>query len=316
MNNVANTKKVTNVQQITPASRGSLWREIYKNRTLYLFISPFYLLFLIFGLFPIVFSLYLSFHKWGGLGAMEFVGLKQFTYLLTDMVFWQSVGNTFAIWFLSAIPMLFGALVIAFLLNTPLLKFKGFYRTAFFVTNVTSIVAVTIIFKSIFGDSYGLLNYVLTTIGLDPVEWLKSEFLIKVVIASMVVWRWTGYNAIIYLAGLQGIPNTLYEAAKMDGANLVQMFFHITIPLLRPIILFTVLMTTIGSMQLFTEPQVLLGNSGGVGGSGLTITLYMYKQAFGESQYGYASVVSWALFVIIALFSLLNWKIVQKTGAK
>jgi cellobiose transport system permease protein len=316
MNNVANTKKVTNVQQITPASKGSLWREIYKNRTLYLFISPFYLLFLIFGLFPIVFSLYLSFHKWGGLGAMEFVGLKQFTYLLTDMVFWQSVGNTFAIWFLSAIPMLFGALVIAFLLNTPLLKFKGFYRTAFFVTNVTSIVAVTIIFKSIFGDSYGLLNYVLTTIGLDPVEWLKSEFLIKVVIASMVVWRWTGYNAIIYLAGLQGIPNTLYEAAKMDGANLVQMFFHITIPLLRPIILFTVLMTTIGSMQLFTEPQVLLGNSGGVGGSGLTITLYMYKQAFGESQYGYASVVSWALFVIIALFSLLNWKIVQKTGAK
>ncbi|MBO1513399.1 carbohydrate ABC transporter permease [Metabacillus bambusae] len=316
MNNVANTKKVTSVQQITPASRGSLLHEIYKNRTLYLFISPFYLLFLIFGLFPIVFSLYLSFHKWGGLGAMEFVGLKQFTYLLTDTVFWQSVGNTFAIWFLSAIPMLFGALVIAFLLNTPFLKFKGFYRTAFFVTNVTSIVAVTIIFKSIFGDSYGLLNYVLTTIGLDPVEWLKSEFLIKVVIASMVVWRWTGYNAIIYLAGLQGIPNTLYEAAKMDGANLVQMFFHITIPLLRPIILFTVLMTTIGSMQLFTEPQVLLGNSGGVGGSGLTITLYMYKQAFGESQYGYASVVSWALFVIIALFSLLNWKIVQKTGAK
>lgn len=316
MNNVANTKKVTSVQPITPASRGSLWREIYKNRTLYLFISPFYLLFLIFGLFPIVFSLYLSFHKWGGLGAMEFVGLKQFTYLLTDTVFWQSVGNTFAIWFLSAIPMLFGALVIAFLLNTPLLKFKGFYRTAFFVTNVTSIVAVTIIFKSIFGDSYGLLNYVLTTIGLEPLEWLSSEFLIKIVIASMVVWRWTGYNAIIYLAGLQGIPNTLYEAAKMDGANLVQMFFHITIPLLRPIILFTVLMTTIGSMQLFTEPQVLLGNSGGVGGSGLTITLYMYKQAFGESQYGYASVVSWALFVIIALFSLLNWKIVQKTGAK
>ncbi|WP_197089677.1 carbohydrate ABC transporter permease [Bacillus sp. SA1-12] len=301
---------------MTPSQKGSLWREIYKNRTLYLFISPFYLLFLIFGLFPILFSLYLSFHKWGGLGEMEFVGFKQFTYLLTDTVFWQSVGNTFAIWFLSTVPMLFGALVIAFLLNTPFLKFKGFYRTSFFVTNVTSIVAVTIIFKSIFGDNYGLLNYVLTTIGLEPLEWLSSEFLIKIVIASMVVWRWTGYNAIIYLAGLQGIPNSLYEAAKMDGANLMQMFFHITIPLLRPIILFTVLMTTIGSMQLFTEPQVLLGNSGGVGGAGLTITLYMYNQAFGDSQYGYAAVVSWALFVIIALFSLLNWKIVQKTGAK
>ncbi|WP_045516444.1 carbohydrate ABC transporter permease [Neobacillus niacini] len=299
-----------------PVGKGSLWRKVYKNRALYLFISPFYILFLIFGLFPIFFSLYLSFHKWSGLGKMEFVGLKQFTYLLTDTTFWQSVGNTFAIWFLSTIPMLFGALVIAFLLNTPLLKFKGFYRTAFFVTNVTSIVAVTIIFKSIFGNHFGLLNYVFTMIGLNPVEWLNSGILIKVVIASMVIWRWTGYNAIIYLAGLQSIPNTLYEAAKIDGANLVQMFFHITIPLLRPIILFTVLMTTIGSMQLFTEPQVLLGNSGGVGGAGVTITMYMYKQAFVDNQYGYASAVSWVLFGIIALFSLLNWKIVQKTGAK
>lgn len=316
MNKVASPNKGTNVDRLNTADKRSLWKEIYKNRALYLFISPFYLLFLIFGLFPIFFSLYLAFHKWGGLGEMEFVGLKQFGYLLSDTIFWQSVGNTFVIWFFSTIPMLFGALIIAFLLNTPLLKFKGFYRTAFFVTNVTSIVAVTIIFKSIFGNNFGLLNYLLTTIGFEPVQWLNSGILIKLVIASMVIWRWTGYNAIIYLAGLQSIPNTLYEAARMDGANLVQMFFHITIPLLRPIILFTVLMTTIGSMQLFTEPQVLLGNSGGVGGAGSTITLYMYKQAFVESQYGYASVVSWALFVIIALFSLLNWKIVQKTGSK
>jgi len=316
--NAANTKTVTNdIQPITqPDSKGKLWREIYKNRTLYLFISPFYILFIIFGLFPIFFSLYLSFHKWSGLGEMEFIGLKQFSYLLSDTIFWQSVGNTFAIWFLSTLPMLFGALVIAFLLNTPLLKFKGFYRTAFFVTNVTSIVAVTIIFKSIFGNNFGLLNYLLTTIGLEPVEWLNSSFLVKVVIASMIVWRWTGYNAIIYLAGLQSIPNDLYEAAKIDGANLVQMFFHITIPLLRPIILFTVVMTTIGSMQIFTEPQVLLGNTGGVGGAGNTITLYMYKQAFVDRQFGYAAVVSWALFVIIALFSFINWKVVQKTGSK
>ena len=304
------------INPVAASSQGSLWREIYKSRSLYLFISPFYILFIVFGLFPIIFSLYLSFQKWDGIGAMEFIGLRQFNYLLKDTVFWQAVGNTFIIWFISTLPMLFGALVIAFLLNASFVRFRGFYRSAFFITNVTSIVAVTIIFKSIFGNHYGLLNYILSIIGMEPVKWLESGFLIKVVIASMVVWRWTGYNAIIYLAGLQAIPNDLYEAAKIDGANTVQQFFHITIPLLRPIILFTVLMTTIGSMQLFTEPQVLLGNSGGVGGAGMTITLYMYKQGFIDNQFGYASVVSWALFIIIALFSLINWKIVEKTGAK
>lgn len=309
MNNLARAKKFASPNQ-------SIWREIYKKRALYLFISPFYILFLFFGLFPILFSLYLSFQNWGGLGEMEFVGLEQFKFLISDAVFWQSVGNTFIIWFLSTIPMLFFALIIAFLLNAPFVKYRGFYRTAYFLTNVTSIVAVAIIFKSIFGNSYGLLNYLLTTIGMDSIEWLNSEFLVKIVIASMIVWRWTGYNAIIYLAGLQSIPNTLYEAAKIDGANLMQQFFYITIPLLRPIILFTIMMTTIGSMQLFTEPQVLLGDSGGVGGSGLTITLYMYKQAFIENQFGYASVVSWALFVIIGLFSLINYLIVQKVGSR
>ncbi|MCR2822341.1 carbohydrate ABC transporter permease [Lederbergia panacisoli] len=308
--------KSNEVQIPLGSSKKSLWKEIYKNRILYLFISPFYILFLIFGLFPIVFSLYLSFQKWDGIGEMEFIGLRQFKYLMTDHIFWQAVSNTFIIWFISTLPMLGGALVIAFLLNAPFVKAKGFYRAAYFVTNVTSIVAVTIIFQSIFGNSYGLLNYILKTIGMEPVKWLDSGILIKVVIASMVVWRWTGYNAIIYLAGLQGIPTELYEAAKIDGANTTQQFFYITIPLLRPIILFTVLMTTIGSMQLFTEPQVLLGNSGGVGGAGLTITLYMYKQGFIDNQFGYASVVSWALFVIIGLFALLNWQIVDKAGSK
>ncbi|MBS4200415.1 sugar ABC transporter permease [Bacillus sp. FJAT-49732] len=302
--------------QVVLNTKRSLWKEIYKNRALYLFISPFYILFIVFGLFPIIFSLYLSFQKWDGIGQMEFVGLKQFKYLISDSMFWQAVGNTFIIWFISTIPMLCGALVIAFLLNAPFVRAKGFYRSAYFITNVTSIVAVTIIFKSIFGNQYGLLNYILTIIGLEPVKWLDSTFLVKVVIASMVVWRWTGYNAIIYLAGLQAIPTDLYEAAKIDGANTRQQFFYITIPLLRPVILFTILMTTIGSMQLFTEPQVLLGNTGGVGGAGMTITLYMYKQGFVDNQFGYAAVVSWALFVIIALFSLLNWKIFDKAGAR
>ncbi|WP_041824369.1 carbohydrate ABC transporter permease [Shouchella clausii] len=290
----------------------SLWAEIWKKRILYLFISPFFLLFAVFGIFPIFYSLYLSFHSWSGLGEKTFVGLSQFQYLLGDAEFWQAVGNTFAIWFLSSIPMLFFALVIAFLLNLPSLKGRSTYQTMFFITNVTSIVAVAIIFETIFSNQYGLMNYLLSLIGIAPLEWLNSGFLVKVVIASMVVWRFVGYNAIIYLAGLQNIPKTLYEAAIIDGANKTQIFFRITIPLLRPIILFTVIMTTIGSMQIFTEPQILLGNSGGVGGAGMTMTLYMYNEGFLNNQFGYASAVSWAMFIIIALFSLINWKLVQK----
>ncbi|MFB5663374.1 carbohydrate ABC transporter permease [Alteribacillus sp. HJP-4] len=298
--------------QKTAVNGPSLWSQIWKNRVLYLFISPFFILFFIFGLFPILFSFYLAFHSWSGLGEMEFIGLSQFQFLLTESAFWQAVGNTFAIWFLSSVPMLFIALVIAFMLNLPTLKFRGAYRTMFFITNVTSIVAVAIIFETIFSNQYGLLNYFLSFFGVENIEWLNSGFLTKVVIASMVVWRFAGYNAIIYLAGLQSIPKTLYEAAIIDGANKFQIFFRITIPLLRPIILFTVIMTTIGSMQIFTEPQVLLGNSGGVGGAGMTMTLYMYNEGFIQNQFGYASAVSWVMFIIIGIFSIINWKIVQK----
>ncbi|MCM2674585.1 sugar ABC transporter permease [Shouchella plakortidis] len=305
---IPNTKN----QSVEIMSKPSLWSEIWKNKILYLFISPFFILFLIFGLFPILFSLYLSFHSWSGLGEMTFVGLSQFQYLLTEPVFWKSVGNTFAIWFLSSVPMLFFALVIAFLLNLPNLRMRGSYRTMFFITNVTSIVAVAIIFETIFSNQYGLLNYVLSLVGISSLEWMNSSFLIKVVIASMVVWRFVGYNAIIYLAGLQSIPKSLYEAAVIDGANKMQIFFRITIPLLRPIILFTVIMTTIGSMQIFTEPEVLLGVSGGVGGAGMTMTLYMYNEGFINSNFGYASAVSWMMFLIIGIFSLINWKIVQR----
>nr|WP_312855453.1 sugar ABC transporter permease [Litoribacterium kuwaitense] len=285
---------------------------MWKNRALYLFISPFYILFLIFGLFPILYSVFLAFQSWNGLGAMEFVGLAQFQYMLTEPDFWQAVGNTFAIWFISTIPMLFFAMILAVVLNIPMLKFRGTYRTLFFVTNVTSIVAVAIIFQSIFNNEYGFLNYLMTLVGLEPLEWINHGVLVKFVLASMVIWRFTGYNAIIYLAGLQSIPQTLYEAAKIDGANATQTFFKVTIPLLKPVILFTLIMSTIGGMQLFTEPQVLLGDSGGVGASGMTLSLYMYAQAFVESQFGYAAAVSWALFLLIGGFSFINWKFVNR----
>lgn len=279
----------------------------------YLMISPFYILFIVFGLFPILFSLYLAFHSWDGLGPMEFVGLRNFRNLLTDDPdFWKSVGNTFVIWFFSTLPQLFLALVVAFLLNSAFVRFKDFYRAVYFLPNITSIVAVAIIFGSFFGSQFGLINGLLQVVGLPRIEWINDPFWVKVAVSLMVIWRWTGYNAIIYLAGLQSIPHDLYEAATIDGANRKQQFFSITLPLLKPIILFTVILSTIGGMQLFTEPLILVGNTGGATKGGLTLVLYLYNQAFGNQLFGYASAIAWMLFLIIGVFSFLNWKFVSR----
>lgn len=276
-------------------------------------ISPFYLLFLVFGLFPILFSIYLSFHAWDGLGEMKYVGLRNFRNLLAnDPDFWKSVGNTFVIWFLSTLPQLFLALVLAFLLNAAFMKFKDFFRAVFFLPNITSIVAVAIIFGSFFGTQFGLINSLFQALGLERIDWINDTFWVKVAISLMVIWRWTGYNAIIYLAGLQAVPGDLYEAATIDGASRTQQFFRITLPLLRPIILFTVILSTIGGMQLFTEPMILVGNTGGATKGGLTLVLYLYSQAFGNQLFGYASAIAWMLFLIIGVFSFLNWKFISK----
>ena len=222
--------------------RRKSWRSYWPQ---YVAVAPFYLLFLVFGLFPIVFSIVLSFTDWDGMGEIQFVGLAQYQYLLTDTRFWNAVGNTFIIWFLSTIPMLFLALVIAFLLHSNI-RFKGAYRVAYFIPNVTSMVAMTIVFGSVFSDSFGLVNSALTALGAEPVAWLSSDWGIKITISVMVIWRFTGYNAIIYLAGLQSIPTELYDAARVDGASSWRIFTSITIPLLRPVILFTVITSTIG----------------------------------------------------------------------
>lgn len=285
--------------------------EIWKHRKEYLAISPFFIVFAIFGLFPIAFSMFLSFQKWDGIGEMTFNGLNNYQFMLTDPEFWKAVGNTLLIWVYSTIPMLFFALIIAFLLNAAFVRFRTFFRIGYFLPNVTSLVAVAIVFGTLFSNNYGLLNYVLSLFGIPSVEWLNKTWGIQLAVSVMVIWRWVGYNAIIYLAGLQSIPTVLYEAAKIDGASGIQAFFKITIPNLRPIILFTVITSTIGGMQVFTEPQVLVGNDGGVSGGGLTIVLYLYREAFVHNYFGYGAAVGWGMFLLIALFSILNWRMVQ-----
>lgn len=186
------------------------------------------------------------------------------------------------------------------------------YQIAYFIPNVTSLVAIAIIFSSIFGNQFGLLNALLQGLGLDRIEWLNTPWGIRIAIATMVVWRWTGYNAIIYLAGLQAIPGDLYEAAKLDGGSSWNLFKDVTVPLLRPVILFTVITSTIGGLQIFTEPQVLVGNNGGPGNAGMTMVLYLYQQAFVQNQFGYGAAIGWGLFVVIIVFSIVNWRVLNR----
>jgi len=301
-----------------PRKRPGRLRRVLSFWPQYLAISPFYAIFLVFLLIPIIFSLYLAFTSWDGLGPIKFVGLQQFRFLVKDSTFWLALRNTLTIWVLATVPMLSMSLVIASLLNSTK-RFTTFYRVAYFIPSVTSIVAIALFFSAVFSENYGLANVVLHALHLPTVDWLSDSWPIKLVIAMLMTWQWTGYNAIIYLAGMQSIPTELYEAARVDGAGAIRSFFSITIPLLRPIILFTVVISTVTGLQSFTEPQVLFGstasvnpNSGGPGQAGLTLILYFYHQAFDNSDFGYGAAIAWAAFLVIVLFTAFNWRLVAR----
>jgi cellobiose transport system permease protein len=205
------------------------------------------------------------------------------------------------------------AILIALGLNSSI-RFKGFYRVAYFIPNVTSVVAASLVFGSIFSGEFGILNWLLGMIGVDPVQWLSNPWGIKIAISVMIIWRWVGYNAIIFLAGLQAIPDEVYEAAKVDGAGPFRMFFSITLPLLRPVLLFSVVMSAIGGLQIFTESQVLVGNRGGPDEAGLTMVLYFYNEAFINNDFGYGAAISWGIFLVVVVFAIINWRLIQRPG--
>lgn len=295
--------------RVTAAPR----RRRLKYLPQYLAISPFFVLFAVFGLYPVLYSLYLALQRWDGVGPMKFVGLGNFQFLVTDPVFWDSIGNTLVIWVLSTVPMTALALLIAVGLHSSI-RFKGAFRIAYFLPNVTSIVAMSLVFGSIFSSEFGILNWFLGLLGIDPVPWLTDPWAIRGAISIMIVWRWVGYNAIIFLAGLQALPSDVYEAARVDGAGPVRTFFRITLPLLRPVLLFSVVMSAISGLQIFTESQILLGNRGGPDEAGMTMVLYFYDNAFVNSDFGYGAAIAWGIFVVVVLFAILNWRLIQRPG--
>ena len=269
--------------------RPSVGRRMRKALPIYAALSPYFFLFLVFAAIPMVFTLLLAFTDWSGLGSANFVGLENFRYLISDHLFYKSLGNTLILWAMGTIPTLIIATIVALMLNKTM-RFSTTYRVIYLVPNITSMVAMGILFSSIFSSQFGLANAVRNLLGQENIAWLQSEWGIKIAISSLTVWSFVGYNALLILAGLQAIDKTQYEAAAIDGANGWQTFFHVTLPQLRAIVLFITLMSTIGSLQSFTEAQVLTSSqsagaasAGGVNNSGLTMVLYFYSVAFQET---------------------------------
>jgi ABC-type sugar transport system permease subunit len=281
---------------------------VVKARWPYLFVSPFYLFFLVFGLYPIAFSMYLSFTEWKGLGPVKFIGLKNYSLLLQDTVFWQSMLNGVILFFLYVPIMTLLALVLAVALNSKRVRGYKFFRTLIFMPYITNMVAAGFTFQILLNQKYGLLNFFFGLFHIPAVPWLESVWGARVSLCLLVTWAWLGYNMVIMLAGLQTIPRELSEAALIDGASPVQAFLFVTIPLMRPVILFSVILSTIGSFNLFAEGFTLFSSTRGHGPLNATITplIDIYEQAFGNFKFGYASAMSYLYFALIFALTLLQ----------
>jgi cellobiose transport system permease protein len=283
----------------------------------YLFISPFFILFFTFALFPLVYTFWLSFNNWDGMSPAKFVGLANYIRLLTvDQFFKLSITNTFVLGFMCLVPKLSLALLTAVAIHSARLKLKGFYQVAYFLPIITSPVAVAIVFLTIYGQQYGILNYFLTRLGFNPVQWLVVSSTIKPAIMILIVWHEVGWFMVIYMAGLQSIPQDLYDAASVDGAGSWASFWNITIPMLQNVILFTVVIDIIGELQIFGEPFILVGPIGGTNRAGLTMSMNLYATAFTNLRFGYSAAQAYIMFAIIAIISFLNIRIFGRPGLR
>jgi len=294
-------------------SRGIL-RQLWKNRVAYAFLAPFYIAFAVFGLFPIIAGFVISFFNWNGLDPMRFLGLRNYVRVLQDALFWKSLWNTAFIGLVAHVFILGGGLVVAYLLNLRMIRLRNTLKTIYFLPMVTSAVAAAIVFKALFGFHSGFINFVLHLFGVENIDWFGGTgAFVKVAVIVMFSWQWIGWNMVIYLAGMQAVNPDLYEAASIDGAGRARTFFFITVPILKPIIAFTIVQSIIGTMALFTEPFVLTGGlTGGTNSEGMTAMMYLLNKApQGNNLYGSASAVAYVMTVIIVLVSMLTMRLLR-----
>ncbi|MCH7231844.1 sugar ABC transporter permease [Glycomyces sp. L485] len=301
-----------------PRSRMSLRDRIHvfdAKGSPYLLVAPFFLLFAVFGLFPMIFTLYASMQDWSvRRPERSFIGLDNYSFLLFEYDrFGWSIFNTLGMFVIATIPQLIVALMVANALNKRL-RGQLMWRMLVLAPIVTSVMAVGIVFARIWGQEYGMVNGFLGLFGVDNINWHSGRLSSWVAIASMVDWRWMGYNALIYLAAMQVIPRNLYEAAALDGASASQQFWKITIPQLKPVIIFTVFISSVGGMMLFVEPMMFGSGqlSGGTAGQFQTTSMVLVDMLRTHGNYGLSSAAGWILFVVIGLVAGLNFLIINR----
>ena len=280
----------------------------------YVYITPFFVVFAIVGLYPLLYTAFVAVHKWHLIGGQgPFVGLANFSDVIAQPRFWQAVRNTFSIFLLSSVPQVVAAILIAYVLDANL-RAKTFWRMGVLVPFIVAPVAVSLIFAKIFADQSGLVNNLLMGAGLPAIGWHSDALASHVAIATMVNFRWTGYNALIFLAAMQAIPREIYEAAIIDGTGRMRRFLHVTVPMLRPTIIFVVITSTIGGLQIFDEPRLFdTGGQGGASRQWMTMTMYLYELGWGpQISFGRASAVAWLLFLIIVAIGILNFLITKR----
>ncbi|HYG77511.1 MAG TPA: sugar ABC transporter permease [Planctomycetota bacterium] len=298
------------VADIAPQKSYAAWRK-QQRLAPYLFVSPFVILFTVFGIYPILKSLYLAFHCTNGPRSVVFMGLDNFLFLISDPDFRTALKNTATFAFFSVFLQLPLALGLAMLLNSTWLRGRNVFRFIFFAPNLVGQVFVGFLGLVIFAPRYGLfprfLNFVA---GVDPgIKWLGDESYIMPTLVLLSLWMYVGYNSIYFLAALQSVDNELHEAAAVDGASPWQQFWHVTVPAIKPVILIVVIMSTIGSFQLFELPFTLLEGTGGPNKAGLTLVMYLYQSGFEVGNLGYASTIGWTLTLILMALSLVQRRV-------
>lgn len=296
-------------------ANGTFLEKLSRQKTSYLFIAVPALLFFVFQLAPVFISFFWSFTSYDVIHAPKFVGIDNYKNILFhDPLFWKAMSNT-VLYVIGVVP---SGIVFSLLLAVAIdqrINFKNFFKSIFFLPTVTAIVAVSVIWKWLYaGEKYGLFNYFIMKLGFQPVDWLASPYWTLPSIIIMSIWAGVGYNMIIFLAGLQTIPHVMYEAAEIDGAGFWHKFFHITLPLLRPTIVFVTMMSFIVSFQVFEQVYIMTGGQGGLGGvlnSGLTIVAYLYDKGFQKFQMGYASALAYIIFIWIFVLTILNKRLMK-----
>ena len=305
--------------RVVPVSRSGRFREsgssrlrrLWRYRWPLLFVSPFFVLFATFGLYPIAYSLWLSFRDWSLVGPARSVGIDNFRALFHDDLFWQSMLNSVLLFFIYVPLMTLLAVVLASLLNSRYVRLQGFWRAVIFVPNImASTVAAAFTFQLMLDTNNGYANRLLGFVGVSPVPWLDDVWWARISVGLLVFWAWLGFNMLIMLAGLQAIPPELVESARVDGAGPAQIFRRITVPLLRPQIVFSLTLSIIGTFQLFTEPYILTG--GGPANATETPVLEIWRNTFSFLRVGYAAAMSYVFLAAIVLVTLVQFFLVSR----